>query len=196
MFYSFSGMEAVPASRPLKACPLQFGHWNMTQEGAIDKETQDVLRADDALVRLYTQPSTGAVASLFVAYFKTQRTGQAPHSPKNCLPGAGWAPSASETLAIAIPGLSEPIQVNRYIVARGDEKSVVLYWYQTPKRTIASEFEAKFYLVADSIRYHRSDTALVRVVISVLNNDEITATNTAVDFVRSFFLPLRQYLPS
>jgi EpsI family protein len=148
------------------------------------------------LTRLYTRPASGAAASLFVAYFKTQRTGQAPHSPKNCLPGAGWVPSASETIAIDIPGMAEPIRVNRYIVARGDEKSVVIYWYQTPRRVVADEFAAKFYLVADSIRYHRSDTALVRVVTPVLNSDEAAATSAAIDFVRHLFLPLRQYLPS
>ena len=196
LFYAVSGMDVVPAARPLKACQTQFGPWNMVREGVMEKETLDVLRADDTLTRLYTRPASGAAASLFVAYFKTQRTGQAPHSPKNCLPGAGWVPSASETIAIDIPGMAEPIQVNRYVVARGDEKSVVIYWYQTPRRVVADEFAAKFYLVADSIRYHRSDTALVRVVTPVLNSDEAAATRAAVDFVRNLFLPLRQYLPS
>ena len=86
--------------------------------------------------------------------------------------------------------------MNRYIVQRGEDKSVVLYWYQTPKRVIASEFEAKYYLVLDSIRYHRSDTALVRVVVPAIGGDEEAAVSAATNFVRSFFVPLRQYLPS
>jgi EpsI family protein len=167
----------------------------MTSEGVVEKEVQDVLRADDTMTRVYRQESTGLPASLFVAYFRTQRTGQAPHSPKNCLPGAGWLPSASEVVPISVPGVPEPIRVNRYIVSRGEDKSVVLYWYQTPRRVIASEYEAKFYLVVDSIRYHRSDTALVRVVSPVLRGDEQAASSVAVDFVQSFFVPLRQYHP-
>jgi EpsI family protein len=86
--------------------------------------------------------------------------------------------------------------VNRYIVQRGEEKSLVLYWYQTPNRVIASEFEAKYYLVLDSIRYRRSDTALVRVVTPVVDGDEDAATKAAIRFVQSFFGPLRQYLPT
>ena len=194
--FTFSRAENAPPLRPLKQCPSQFRDWVMASEGVMEKEVLDVLRADDTVTRVYRRGETGRLANLFVAYFKTQRTGQAPHSPKNCLPGSGWAPSTSDLLSIPVSGQEAPLQVNRYVVQRGEEKSVVLYWYQTPKRVIASEFEAKYYLVLDSIRYHRSDTALVRVVTPVVDGDENAATKTAIRFVQSFFVPLRQYLPS
>jgi EpsI family protein len=196
LFYGYSRGESAPAARPLKEGPAQFGDWKLAQEGVIEQETLDVLRADDVVTRTFAESGTGQYANLFVAYFRTQRTGQAPHSPKNCLPGSGWAPSTSDLLSIPVSGQEAPLQVNRYIVQRGEDKSVVLYWYQTPKRVIASEFEAKYYLVLDSIRYHRSDTALVRVVTAVVNGDEDAATKTAIRFVQSFFTPLREYLPS
>jgi EpsI family protein len=195
LFYGYSRAESAPAARPLKESPAQFGDWRLAQEGVIEQETLDVLRADDVVTRTFAESGTGPFANLFVAYFKTQRTGQAPHSPKNCLPGSGWAPSTSDVIPIPLSGQETPLQVNRYIVQRGEEKSVVLYWYQTPKRVIANEFAAKYYLVLDSIRYHRSDTALVRVVTPVVNGDEDAATKTAMRFVQSFFTPLREYLP-
>jgi len=193
--FAFARTENVPPLRPLKECPARFAGWSMASEGVVEQEVQDVLRADDTMTRVYKQEATGLPAGLFVAYFKTQRTGQAPHSPKNCLPGSGWVPSASEVLPISIPGVPEPIRVNRYVVSRGEEKSVVLYWYQTPSRVIASEYEAKFFLVVDSIRTHRSDTALIRVVSPVMRGDEQAASEAAVNFVQSFFIPLRQHLP-
>jgi EpsI family protein len=193
----FSRSEVAPALRPLKSSPVFYGAWEMTVESDIEKEVLDVLRADDTLSRVYRRNDTGRVAGLFVAYFKTQRTGQAPHSPKNCLPGSGWVPTVSDTLTIdRVPGTAAPITVNRYIVSRGDEKSLVLYWYQTPTRVIASEYSAKFYLVVDSIRYHRSDTALVRVIVPVTGDGEAAANEAAMEFVRSFFTPLREFLPS
>ncbi len=195
-FYSFAGVERAPQIQPLKLSPTVYGPWELVSEGVIEQEVLDVLRADDTMTRLYRDSATGRLANLFVAYFRTQRTGQSPHSPKNCLPGSGWVPSASDVITIPIEGLPEPIRVNRYVVSRGEEKSVVLYWYQTPWRVIASEYEAKFYLVVDSIRHRRSDTALVRVVTPVAGDDEQAATEAAVDFVKAFFLPLRQYLPS
>jgi EpsI family protein len=195
LFYGFSGVESAPPARPLKDSPVQYGGWRLATEGVIEQETLDVLRADDVVTRIFADTATGRLANLFVAYFNSQRTGQAPHSPKNCLPGSGWTPSTSDALAIPIAGLDEPIRVNRYIVQRGEDKSVVLYWYQTPKRVIASEFEAKFYLVVDSVRYHRSDTALIRVTSPVVGGDEAAAVKSATEFVQSFFIPLRQYLP-
>src|SRR5262249_38457234 len=127
--------------------------------------------------------------------FKTQRTGKTPHSPKNCLPGSGWERMREDLLDIPIPNLSEPIRVNRYVIAKGEERSVVLYWYQSPNRVIASEYKAKFWAVAVAIRYNRTDTSLVRVVAPVRGNDEAGAEQAAVDFVQSIFTPLRRFLP-
>jgi len=195
LFYAIAGRETAPLVRPLREAPERFGEWRMVQEGVIEQEIRDVLRADDVVSRIYAN-GAGRPLSLFVAYFKTQRAGQAPHSPRNCLPGAGWVPSTSDIIEIPIPGRAQPIRVNRYVVARGEEKSVVLYWYQSRDRVVASEYEAKFYLVADSIRYRRSDTALIRVVSPVGGGDEAEATQAAIDFIQSFFIPLREHLPA
>jgi EpsI family protein len=193
--FAVSRREQAPLARPLSEFPLEIGPWSMVQAGSVDQGTMDVLRADDILTRAYAD-SRGRSASLFVAYFKSQRTGQTPHSPKNCLPGSGWTPSESDIRSISIPGRAQPIRVNHYVVAKGEDKSVVLYWYQSRDRVVASEYRAKFYLVADAIRYNRTDTALVRVVVPVLGNGPAVATKTAEDFVQSFFTTLRQYLPS
>jgi EpsI family protein len=194
--FAVSRREAVPPARPLAEFPSQVGAWTVVQEGVVDKETMEVLRADDVLNRTYADVAQGRGANLFVAYFKSQRTGQTPHSPKNCLPGAGWMPSKSDVRAIQIPGRAEPILVNRYVVSRGDEKSLVLYWYQTRGRVVASEYRAKLYLVADAIRTNRTDTALVRVVVPVIGDNPDAASAAAEQFVQAFFTTLRQHLPS
>ena len=93
---------------------------------------------------------------------------------------------------MAVPGRAEPIAINRYLTARGDEKSVTLYWYQSHDRIIAGEFTAKFWLIADSIRYHRSDTSLVKIVVPVRDGDADAATKTAIEFVKAVFAPLSQ----
>jgi len=195
LFYTLSHGEAVPNPRSLSGFPARLDQWVLAKEGVVEREILDVLRADDVLNRVYRNGSSGEIANLFVAYFKTQRTGQAPHSPKNCLPGSGWVPSVSEIVLLDIPGRTEPIDVNRYIVSRGEESSLVLYWYQTRDRAIASEYKAKIFLVLDSIRYNRSDTAMVRVVVPVREGDTERAAETAGEFVRAFFQPLRAYLP-
>jgi EpsI family protein len=168
----------------------------MIQDIPIEPEILDQLKADDTLNRNYADANSRVGVNLFVAYFKTQRTGQSPHSPKNCLPGSGWEPAATGFLDVPVSGEPQPIKINRYVVSRGEEKSVVLYWYQSQRRVIASEFSAKFWLVMDSIRYHRSDTALVRVTVPVWQNGESGATDLGIAFVQTMFPVLKTYLPA
>jgi EpsI family protein len=186
--------ENVPDSLPLSQLPHSLGTWQLTQEGVVDEETKTVLKADDLLLRSYAEGNIRG-ASLFIAAFKSQRTGKAPHSPKNCLPGSGYTQLESSDYNITLNG-GRVITVNRYVVAHGNERSVVMYWYQSRDRVVANEFRAKFWVMADALRYNRTDTALVRVVVPVINRDEDQATNTAQDFIKNFFEPLHQYLPA
>jgi EpsI family protein len=195
LLFSSIRREVIPQSPPLKEVPLAFGPWTLQQEGVVEKEVQDVLQADDLLNRTYYSSQHGASANLFVAMFRSQRNGKAPHSPKNCLPGGGWLPTVSDRIPIDLGGRS--ILVNRYIVARGDQKSLVLYWYQSRDRVVADEFRAKFWVMADAIRYNRTDTSLVRVVMNLpQGKSEAELTRMASEFVQSFFAPLSRYLPA
>jgi EpsI family protein len=195
-FYAVaSRKEIIPTPPPLSTFPTSFGEWTMEREFPLEKEVADVLRADDTVNRVYASAAAGGRrASLFVAFFKTQRYGQSPHSPKNCMPGSGWQPLEESYMPLAAPGRDEPVVVNKYMIARGDERSMVLYWYQTHKRVIAGEFEAKFWLVADAIRYGRSDTALVRVIVPVLDTPE-ASLKAATDFAAEAYPRITAQLP-
>ena len=197
VFYGFSrGSDAVPPVRPLDQFPTQVGAWRMVEQGVMEPEVKNVLRADDYITRSYAESPT-RWAHLFVAYFNSQRAGQTPHSPKNCLPGAGWIWTVSDTVPVPLASRPEPIVVNRYIVSKGDERSVVLYWYQSRDRVVASEYKAAAFSVADALRYNRTDTALVRVVVGFRTPKEQNAAyQTAVEFVKTFFGTLRQYFPA
>jgi EpsI family protein len=182
--------------RPLTEFPTAVSGWQMIEDVKIEPEVLDILKADDTLNRVYMNSSRSTEAAfLFMAFFKSQRYGQTPHSPKNCLPGSGWEPMESFPITIDIPG-RDSIRTNRYLVARGDQKSVVLYWYQSHSRIIASEYSAKFWLVADSIRYHRSDSSLVKVVVPVRNGDISAADRIAIEFVQATFAEISKQLPA
>jgi EpsI family protein len=198
-FYALASRpESTPPVAPLALFPGIIGKWYGAKDYAIEPEILEVLHADDTLDRLYVDPATRRGVVLFVAFFKTQRYGQSPHSPKNCLPGSGWEPVAgmSSRPAVQAPGEEHPIIINKYVTEHGDEQSVTLYWYQSHGRVIASEFEAKFWSIADSIRYHRSDTAIVKITISVNNGDIETAANTGYEFIKAMFPALLRQLPA
>lgn len=194
-YYGLSRGEETPVYKTFDTFPRQIADWKLYEETPIPDDTKVVLRGDDYINRWYVQPS-GRMAQLFVAFFKSQRAGQTPHSPKNCLPGSGWVWSASDEVPVSIPGRAAPITINRYIVSKGDAKDVVLYWYQSRDRVVASEYRAMIYVVADALRYNRTDTSLVRVIVPVQNNQDKVATQTGIDFIQAFFGTLRSYLPA
>lgn len=197
LYFAFTKSEKVAAGRKLAEFPDVLGGWNKVQEGVVDEATQAILKADDTLTRFYGSPKSGVGANLFIAAFRSQRTGAIPHSPKNCLPGSGWTWTVNDHVLVQIPGRTEPIEVNRYIVQRGDSKSLVLYWYQSRDRAVASEYKAKLYTMLDAIRDNRTDTALVRVVIPLSGDDGNEKAQTAAeDFVRAFYAPLLKFLPA
>jgi EpsI family protein len=188
--------ELTPNVGPLRAFPQQVGGWQSIQDVPLEPEVLDVLKADDTLNRVYAKRGVNAPAYFFIAFFKTQRTGSAPHSPKNCLPGSGWEPIEKPgVVSIDVPGRAMPLVANRYVVARGEDKSVTIYWYQSHDRVIASEFAAKFWLISDAIRYRRSDTALVKVVIPVVGGSAQEAGNEGVQFVQAAYPAIAAQLP-
>jgi EpsI family protein len=185
--------ETVPPVPPLILFPAQIGPWRMIKDVPVEKEIEDVLRADDTLSRIYASPGDNT-AFLWIAYFKSQRYGQSPHSPKNCLPGSGWEPVEDSRATIRVPDWDTPITINRYVVQHGDDRSVSLYWYQSHGRVIAAELAAKFWLVADSIRYRRSDTALIRITVPVYDSVQ-KAVDIGVNFAQSLFPVVVRQLP-
>jgi EpsI family protein len=145
------------------------------------------------LSRTYTRRA-GAPVELLVAWFQSQRAGSSqPHSPKVCLPAAGWTAASTGELTISTP--AGAIAVNRYVVADREDRAVVLYWYQTSRRAIAGEWASKFWLVAGALRDRRTDTALVRIVVDDQAGGDERATAAAADFARSVYPLLRAELP-
>lgn len=188
--------ENPPPHRPLAEFPDTIGDWRMAYDSQIEPEILEVLKADDTLNRAYQKLDEPGAAFFSVAYFSSQRTGSNPHSPKNCLPGAGWIPMETGTLSVTVPGRDQPIEVNRYVVAKGAQQSVVVYWYQGRSRVIASEYTARIYLVADALRYNRTDVSLVKITVPMLDGETEAATAIAVDMAQASFPVLERFLPN
>jgi EpsI family protein len=188
-FYGIPTTEFVPSPPPLKALAPTLENWRQVHESELDAETQQFLRADDTLNRTYVD-GTGNDASLFVAFFKSQRAGVTPHSPKVCLPGNGWTPEDSTRVMIDLPG-REPLRVNRFVVSLGEQRKLVYYWYQTAHRVFADEYVSKIYLMLDGVRHRRSDEALIRIIVPVTAANPKAADDVAERFIRSIFQPLK-----
>lgn len=182
--------ERVPLRRPLKEFPIVLGQWQGVDfpfEGRLVRAAG----VDDYLNRRYTD-RTGHSLELYIGYYQSQRTAQGIHSPKNCLPGAGWEPVRSSQ--VSIPTSGGGATVNEYVVAKGRERDLVFYWYQSRGRSEASEYRAKFWLARDAIIRHRTDGALVRVWAPLWGSEEDVKARTQ-DFIQAMFSNLNEFVP-
>ena len=189
-----AGSKRPPETPGLAQFPQSFGPWTQLREDPITDAVQAELGADRILSRTFTRGPGQASASVFVAWFRSQQAGaRQPHSPKVCLPGAGWIPET--TGEITVNTGEGPIVVNRYVVAHGSSRAIVLYWYQTPRRVLTGEWESKFWVVGDALRDQRTDTALVRVLAWSSAGQDAAATANAVQLASDVYPMLRKRLP-
>jgi EpsI family protein len=195
-----SRTEQVPPRERLSQFPYQIGRWQGENNEPFSKEVLAVLGADDYLSRFYR--AAGGPVGLYIGYYESQRQGDTIHSPLNCLPGAGWQPLERSYLPIPVTdaaGRASTIVVNRYVIQKGLDQQVVLYWYQSHGRVVANEYRSKIYMVLDAARLNRSDAALVRVTSPRIGSDaagEAAADARAVEFVKAMFPSLEKFLPS
>ena len=194
-----SRAEELPPREPLAGLAMVIDGWQGRRQPDLEPEVLAVLGADDYLLRTYSRAGVPGVG-VYVGYHSSQRQGDTIHSPLNCLPGGGWQPVDVGRLAIPVqgaPDASGTIVVNRVTITKGLDRQLVLYWYQSHRRVVASEYWGKIYTVLDSVRYNRTDAALVRVVTPLRDGEPVEAVERrAVWFVQSLFPLLPRYLPS
>lgn len=184
--------EPVLANRPLRELPLSLNGWQGEERPFQDRIVQ-ALAVDDYVNRLY-KDEAGRPVALYVGFYGSQRTGDTIHSPKNCLPGAGWQPVRAGRLRVTLDG-GAPVEINEYLIEKGLERQLVLYWYQGRGRVVASEYAGKVWLVMDAITRNRTDGALVRLVAPV-QEDEEEARSRLVRFARDFYPKLGEFIPN
>ena len=194
-----SSAEEVPPRESLVSMPMLIDGWKGTRDPDFTPEVLKVLGVDDYTVRTYSRGATLPVG-LYVGYHSSQRQGDTIHSPLNCLPGSGWQPMSvgrAQVLVRDAAGSERPIEVNRVLIAKGLDRNLVFYWYQSHRRVVASEYWGKVYTVLDSIRYHRTDAALIRLVVPIPEaNMEGLADTTGREFMQALFPLLGRHLPT
>jgi EpsI family protein len=189
-----SSQEPVLNRKSLKEFPSEIGNWLSLRDQRIDNSTMAVLQVDDYIMRTYSN-GKGEAISLYIGYFNTQKEGRTNHSPRQCLPGAGWSTVETAPVMLKVTDLnSGKIPVNRYLMKKGNDTELFLFWYHGRGRQIASEYLTKAYLIWDSISKNRTDGALIRVNMRVASDPEETLKIQA-EFIRSFYPVLSKYIP-
>jgi EpsI family protein len=192
---SISHGEAVQLRQSFTDFPFQIAQWTGKELG-FEEDIIQKLRVDDYMMRQYADEQ-GLPLALYVGYYQSMRQGATYHSPKNCLPGSGWYFVKTGTARLDVTDAQgQTVEINRYVIQKGLDKQLVLYWYHDRGRIITSEYWAKIYMVLDAMVKNRTDGSLVRITVPFTGDGEAAAFRQAKVFAETIFPVLRTYLPS
>jgi EpsI family protein len=166
---------ALPLAAPLTGVLPQYGEYHVHDQKLSVDEAR-VAGMTDYVLRAYSRDSV-PVFSAFVSYYERQTQGKTIHSPRNCLPGAGWEILNAGTSTVTVDGV--PYVVNRNTLKNGASTAVVYYWYQGRGRIVANEYTVKWNLLRDAAVRGHTEEALVRVVVPVQAGPARDSTSSA-----------------
>ena len=185
-----AGKESPVERESLSALPHTIGDWRGREATPFTGDVVAQLGVDDYIHRTY-HSAAGVPVGLYAGYYGSQRQGDTIHSPQNCLPGAGWRPIASSIITLSVDGREMP--VNKYVIQKGLDRQVVLYWYQGRGRVVANEFKNKALLMWDAATLRRTNGGLVRVITPQAEAED--ATGRAIAFATTIIPYLEKLMP-
>ncbi len=188
-----SQSEAIRPNLPFDEFPLDFDGWK-GRRTSLDTEVYNILGVEDYVLANYHNPQ-GKGINLYVGFYQSQKEGDLIHSPKNCLPGAGWNIIDTTRETIQFDPEKDPVSVARLLLKKGQASQVVLYWFQSRGRIISSEYMQKIWLVWDSITRQRTDGSFVRLIAPVVEKEDKTL-NLLKDFAKEIKPLLDAHIPS
>lgn len=170
LVFSTRSQVAVPLAGSLTTVLPEWSGLTVKEQTITDEERK-VAGMSDYVARSYWKDSTVAFTT-YVGYYDRQAQGKSMHSPRNCLPGAGWEILSTGSGTIAAGGKQHV--VNKYLLKNNNLQAVVFYWYQGRGRVVASEYAVKWNLLQDAAFKGHTEEALVRVMVPVIGAGKLT----------------------
>jgi EpsI family protein len=200
----FATEEVHPPRKSFAAFPLHLDDkWACKERELMTEDVLANLGVTDYLICEYRRPDYAASVGVYVGYHQSQvrhegggSGGGQIHPPKHCLPGSGWDIIASEKVRLEMPGLpAGGGEVNRLVIAKGEARQLVYYWYQERGRVIADDWMKIVWLFWDRARLQRTDGSLVRFTVPMKRDGDAAAEKLFLELAPLVTAELPSYSP-
>jgi EpsI family protein len=205
-FYTYHNLATdpvYPARELFAEFPDQLGDWRCSARQQMAPEVLSNLGVTDYLLCDFRDPEFGGIVNIYLGYHASQirEEGGGPggnpiHPPAHCLPGSGWDIIDSREVELDLPGLpNRPAAVKRLVIARGEDRQLVYYWYQSRGRVIAQDWKKILYVGLDRAVRSRTDGALIRFTVPIVHKAEAGAEARFDDLAPRIVALLPAYVP-
>jgi len=195
MFALPKQVDIEPERKLFVEFPLDIDGWQ-GKSGYLEQVYIDTLRFTDYIMSDYLGED-GSLINYYSAYYSTQKSGSAAHSPRSCIPGGGWRIASltqHKVEGAQIDGV--PLEVNRLVIQKDQSKQLVYYWFQQRGRVVTNEYMMKWWLFWDSMNLHRTDGALMRLTTVLQPGQDLSIADKRLeDFSRKIAPILPEFIP-
>jgi len=181
--------RAVPLAAPLADFPASIGNWRLSSCDSLDPETLALLRPTDYLLRSYHHPRFGDL-TLYLGYHGGGGSGEI-HSPRNCLPGAGWQRISQETVQVQSEGTL--VSLEGAVYGKGAQRELILYWFRVGGENLCDEYLVRLRQLRNALLYRRRDAAFIRISLPGAATGEQQLA--ALQFAAGCYPQLCRFLP-
>ena len=199
----FASSAVIPPRESFESFPRDLGDWSCTEAEKMQDDVQENLGVTDYILCDFFREEPRGRANLYIGYHATQVREEGGgagensiHPPSHCLPGSGWDIIQNETVPLEIEGLpQQPATVKRLVIAKGNSRQLVYYWYQSRGRVISEDWHKILYVGLDRARLNRTDGSLVRFTVPILRENDEVADATFRDLAPHVLTKLASYVP-
>jgi EpsI family protein len=203
VYQYFASKEVIPPREAFVSFPHRFEDWNCDGFERMEPKVEENLGVTDYVICNYHRSDPPATVNVYLGYHETQIREEGGgagensiHPPKHCLPGSGWDIIAQQKVPLDLAGLPQrPAEVNRLVIAKGEARELVYYWYQEQGRVIADDWKKIVYMTLDRARRSRTDGSLIRFSAPIRHNDEARADAEILDLAALILPQIPPYVP-
>jgi EpsI family protein len=206
-FYTYTYLasaEVIPQRTRFERFPLQQGEWKCPKRESMGAQVEENLGVTDYVICEFSRTDTGERIGVYLGYHASQVRKEGGgsrenmiHPPAHCLPGSGWDIIAFDRVPLDIPGLpGTPAKVNRLIIAKGEDRQLVYYWYQERGKVISQDWRKIIDLFWDRATTRRTDGSLVRFTVPLKQGEEAKADAAFQDIAKHIVPLLPAYVPN
>ena len=167
--------------------------WKVISSNPLSDEVTASLRLDDYINATYSDGQSAV--SLYIGYYYSNKKIGAAHDPMVCFPGQGWMVSVNRKGEIKVDTSAVPyVKYSSMVVSKGDQKDLILYWYQSYDVTSANTFAQKVQAFLNNFSQNAQGNAFVRVTVSLKNTSLEHARKISEKFIKAFYPVFLTYI--
>jgi EpsI family protein len=178
---------------PLNQALAGLEGWKQNGVFLIDERIVRELKLDDYANQNYTKGVD--TVSLYIGHYFTARKVGAAHDPLVCFPGQGWhLMEKGEGEFVLKRNKRERIEYATMTILKGQEKQLVIYWFQSFDETSSNTLKQKLKSMWTRLSKKRGDNAFVRIMIPYGDSSKEQLVAKAEDFVEVFYPAFLSYV--